>query len=119
MGKSAWITYLCVSMVFITLALVFLFILIPQINPDTFSSNSEYQGINKLDYTYSQSKDNSPKKQQYIITEEDIRSGISTKNYKPGKINPFGSTGEVNIYGSSTNPGTPGTGGTTKIPEQK
>lgn len=120
MEKNAWIAYLCISMVLITLALVFMFILIPQINPDIFSVDVQYKGINKLDYTYSQIKDDSKIEQQYIVTEEDIKSGIKIKNYKPGKINPFATSDEVNIYGDTTSPNTnPVTGGTTRIPEQK
>ncbi|MBR5227816.1 MAG: hypothetical protein IKV94_04170 [Clostridia bacterium] len=99
MSKNLWITLAIVLVIVVALALVLMMILIPPSAP--IVTGISYDSIVKTDFTYTDTKYDPQKEENWEMHEienADITSGINSGIYDPGNTNPFTPKGDLNIY---------------------
>ena len=99
MSKNQVITLILTIIILISLALVLLLILVPQTSEHI--TGITYDEIAKTDYTYTDSKYDPQKEENWEMHEvnaSDIRAGKTQGTYVPGNTNPFTPPDQITIY---------------------
>lgn len=92
MSKNNIIILIITIIILISLTIVGLVILLPQVATGVTNAE-EYMNIKKTDYTFTSTKDITEDKliEEYNITPEQINEGKANKQYIPGNSDPFAS----------------------------
>lgn len=91
MSKNTIIILMSCIAIILVIAVVLLLVFTPQIKPTTIGFLTEYEQINKSDYTYDPLNKNIESEliEEYSVTENKVSSGLAAKYYTEGNDNPF------------------------------
>lgn len=108
MGKQAVITFSISVIAISTICVILLMLMIPQQSSNISGSVSNYEQINRSNYTFEKTKDISKDSlvRQYIITPDLLASFNKKNQYNPGNVNPFSTADEVNKSINNSNQNT-------------
>lgn len=99
MSRNSWIYLMLMVMLIVTLTVVLVILFLPE--PEEFNSVVSYEKINEDEYKYASVKTDpstTQLKEEYGVTQNDIKNAQKKNEYIPGNINPFTPKAEVTIY---------------------